>query len=275
MTDLDAILDAIGQLDDADIDLADAALQLARRAAPEADWQAARAHLSLIARAATAAAAEVDVLNLPGCAAMLSMLLADELGYHGDAQTYDDLGNANLIRVIERRQGLPVALGILWLHAAQAIGWEAFGINFPGHFLVGLGAGNQQVVLDVFNGGVILGPDELRALLRRVHGRRVALRREMLAPMCQRDVLLRLHGNILSRQELRGETAAALVTLHDMLRIAPNEPHLWLRAAGLHQALDEMAATLGCFDRFLALVPDGEAAARVRDEANELRARMN
>ena len=34
-------------------------------------------------------------------------------GYSGDELTYDDLQNANLMRVIDRRKGLPVALGIL------------------------------------------------------------------------------------------------------------------------------------------------------------------
>ncbi len=275
MTDLSLILDAIGQLDDAEIDLADAALQLARRAAPEGDLHEARAHLSLMARAAAALASDLDILDLPGCAAMLSRLLAEEFGYRGDSETYDDLDNANLIRVIERRRGLPVALGIIWLHAARATGWEAFGINFPGHFLVGLGAGNHQVVLDVFDGGRIMSIEDLRKILRRVHGKRVALRREMLAPMTNRDILLRLHGNIRSRQELRGQSHAALITLRDMLRIAPEEPHLWLEAAVLHQQHDEIAATLDCFDRFLALVPEGAAAERVRGEARELRGRMN
>ncbi len=275
MSDLHAILEAIGQLDDSEIDLADAALQLARRSAPDADWREASAHLSLIARAAAALAAEIDVLDLPGCAAMLASLLAEEFGYRGDSETYDDLANANLIRVIERRKGLPVALGILWLHAAQATGWEAFGINFPGHFLVGLGAGNHQVVLDVFDGGRVLSIEDLRSILHRVHGKRVALRREMLIPMSNREILLRLHGNIRSRQEQRGNPRAALATLHDMLLIAPAEPHLWLDAALLHRQQDEIAATLTCYERFLALVPEGAAAERIRDEARELRGRMN
>jgi regulator of sirC expression with transglutaminase-like and TPR domain len=275
MTDIALILDAIGQLDDSEIDLADAALQLARSTAPDADLHECRAHLSLMARAAAALAGDLDILDLPGCAAMLSSLLAEEFGYRGDSETYDDLANANLIRVIERRKGLPVALGIIWLHAARATGWEAFGINFPGHFLVGLGAGNHQVVLDVFDGGRIMSIEDLRKILRRVHGKRVALRREMLAPMTNREILLRLHGNIRSRQESRGQSHDALLTLRDMLRIAPEEPHLWLEAAVLHKQHDEIAATLDCYDRFLALVPEGAAADRIKDDARELRGRMN
>ena len=54
MIDPRAALEAIGLLPDTEIDIAGAALQLARVDAPDADWQAARAQLSEIARDAAA-----------------------------------------------------------------------------------------------------------------------------------------------------------------------------------------------------------------------------
>ncbi len=42
----------------------------------------------------------------------LSRVIAGTFSYQGDRQTYDDLQNANLMRVIDRRKGLPVALAI-------------------------------------------------------------------------------------------------------------------------------------------------------------------
>ncbi len=91
-------------------------------------------------------------------------------GYGGDVENYDDPANANLIRVIERRRGLPVALGILWLHAARAAGWAAHGIDFPGHFLLALTGRGEQRVVDVFAGGAALDARDLRALIKRVEG---------------------------------------------------------------------------------------------------------
>ncbi len=169
---------------------------------------------------------------------MLSWLLHDEMGFVGDSLTYDDLANANLIQLFERRRGLPVTLGIVWIHAAQAAGWEAYGVNFPGQFLVGLAAGNRQVLLDVFDGGRVLDPDDLRELLRRLQGRRVALRRDMLEPMSHRAVLLRMQGNIRSRQEQQGQFGAALATTIDMQRIAPLDPGLRLDADRLRGQLN-------------------------------------
>ncbi len=200
MTDPRTALEAVGQLPDAEIDIADAALQLARVDAPDADWTGARTHLSEVARQAVAIAANLGSDHLADCALALSGLLGGRFGYRGDAETYDDLANANLIRVIERRRGLPVALGILWLHAARSAGWTAYGIDFPAHFLIGLSDGKGQVILDVFNGGTPLAPRDLRVLLKRVEGEQSELRPGLLQPMTARRVLLRLQNNIMTRR---------------------------------------------------------------------------
>ena len=122
MSDPRAALEAIGVLPDVEIDIGDAALQLARVDAPDADWQAARAHLSELARDAVELADTIGTNDLSVRAEALAGLIAGRYAYAGDAETYDDLANANLISVIRRRKGLPVALGIIWLHTARAAG---------------------------------------------------------------------------------------------------------------------------------------------------------
>ena len=281
-------LDAIGQLPDDEIELADAALQLARAGSSDADWQAARAVLSQLARDAAALGAEVEEGDLPGQAEALAEMLSDRWHFAGDRATYDDPANADLIRVLERRRGLPVALGIVWLHCAKAAGWRAHGVDFPGHFLVALSGGRgaaqgrgparasgQQMVLDVFAGGIALDVRELRALLKQVEGGRAELRPGLLRPMSQRAILLRLQNNIKQRRHEAHDGAGALDCLGDMMRIAPDEARLWREAGRLNQREDRVAAALHCFERFLSLVPQGADAARVRLEVEELRARLN
>jgi regulator of sirC expression with transglutaminase-like and TPR domain len=275
MTHPHSALDAIGLLPDSEIDVADAALHLARVDAPEADWRAARAHLSDIAREAVRAAAGISADDLPAQAEALATLLAGRHGYRGDSETYENLDNANLIRVIERRRGLPVALGILWLHAARAAGFAAHGIDFPGHFLVGLDGARRQIVLDVFSGGKALDAKDLRPLLKRVEGPNAELRPGILVPMGARAVLLRLQNNIKLRRLRAPDLAAALACAETMLRIAPEEAPLWREAALLHQRLDQVSAALRCYERFLDLVPQGDAATRARAAMEELRSRLN
>ena len=271
-----AALDAVGHLPDPEIDIADAALHLARVDAPAADWQAARAELSAIARDAVELARAVGrEATLPVLGEALSGLLVGRYGFRGDPDTYDDLDNANLIRVIERRKGLPVALGILWLHAARAAGWGAHGVDFPAHFLLALSGRGSQLVLDVFDGGTPLDARQLRALLKRIEGDRAELRPGLLRPMDVRAVLLRLQNNIKARRLGLGDLAGAATCAEDMLRIAPDHAGLWREAGLMHQRLGHVQAALRCLQRFLDLAPQGESAARARAAIDELRTRLN
>jgi regulator of sirC expression with transglutaminase-like and TPR domain len=273
MSDPRDALDAIGVLPDVEIDIAEAALAFARIDAPKADWRVARAHLSELARDMVELGGGADELETR--AAILTRAVAGRHGYHGDDLSYDDLANANLIRVTERRQGMPVALGVVWLHACRAVGWPAHGVDFPGHFLIALAGRGGQIVLDVFNGGTAMHAPELRALIKRVEGQKAELRPGVLQPLSTRGVLLRLQNNIKSRRLQAGNVTGSLACVLDMLRIAPDRASLWREAAILHQRLDQVAAAVRCLDRFLVLVPDGEVADRVRAAAETLRGRLN
>jgi regulator of sirC expression with transglutaminase-like and TPR domain len=270
-----AALDAIGLLPDTEIDIADAALHLARVDTPDADWQAAREDLSAIARDSVAQARRIKDADLAVRAEALCGLLVGGYGFRGDRDNYDDPANANLIRVIERRKGIPVALGVVWLHAARAAGWGAHGVDFPMHFLLALEGKGSQLVLDAFEGGVALDARDLRALIKRVEGERAELRPGVLRPMNARAVLIRLQNNIKARRLDAGDLPSALTCTEDMLRIAPDHAALWREAGLMHQRLDHVAAALRCFERFLAIEPQGEAATRARAVMEELRTRRH
>ena len=205
----------MGELPDEEIDLADAALQFARLATPKADPGKARDHLSLIARAAASARRG----DLRERSIFLADLFTQRLGYAGDEETYDDFANANLIQVIERRRGLPVALGILWLHAAYAAGWDAAGINLPGHFVIALRRpGEEPMVLDPFRSARLDGSD---------------LPEDMLEPMLRREVLLRLQNNVRLRLFQGGDLAGAAPVARAHQRQAPPpgaSPSRWTRS---------------------------------------------
>jgi regulator of sirC expression with transglutaminase-like and TPR domain len=275
MTEPRAALTAIGQLTDAEIDIGSAALQLARVDAPGADWQAAARHLSDLVQRILQRAVALDPEDLPGRAAALADLLVGELGYSGDLETYDDPANANLIRVIERRRGLPVALGVIWLHTARAAGWGSHGVDFPAHFLVALEGHKTQVVLDVFNRGQIMSARELRTLLKRVEGEKAELRPGLLQPMSTRRVLLRLQNNIMTRRLEAGDLRGGLRCTEDMLLIAPDQAELWRQAGIMNQRLEQVAAARDCYQQFLELVPQGPVANSVRTQLDILKSMLN
>ena len=273
-----AALDAAGQLPDAEIDLAAVALQFARIDAPDADWREAATALSELAQAAVAAATanpDADAGDAERRREVLASVIHGQFRFAGDTEHYDDPANANLIRVTERRRGLPVALGILWLHAAEAAGWAAHGIDFPGHFLLAVEGGRGQALVDVFSGGTGLAAPELRALIKRIEGEKAELRPGLLRLMDKRAVLLRLQNNIKLRRLRGGDLAGALACTEDMLRLAPEAALLWREAGLMNQRLDRIGAALGCLDRSLEIEPEGETARRIRTVVEELRHRLN
>ncbi|WP_428393108.1 SirB1 family protein [Lichenicoccus sp.] len=249
-----------------------AALQLARLGAPERDWLDASAHLSLLAREAAAIGAVLNGRTAEARIGALAGLIHARFGYRGDRETYDDLDNANLIRVIERRRGLPVALGVIWLHCIHAAGWEGWGIDFPGHFLVALGgAQGAGTLIDVFGEGATVGSPDLLALLAGITGHPTPIEPGMLRPMAVRDVLLRLQRNLVGRRAAAGDRVGALASLEGMLLMAPDVAPHWLQAADLHRVLGQTDDAIACLERFLALVPSSDASDQARAQIALLR----
>jgi len=254
-------------------DIAEAALALASFERPRVRLDRYRAHLcDLAAEVGRAAGGARD----PAARlAALNAVIVETHRYEGDALNYDDLQNANLMRVIDRRKGLPVALGILYLHAARAQGWAMAGLAFPGHFLLRLGDGDGRVVVDPFHGGAARAPHELRDLLKALSGAAAELRPDYFAEIPDRDILLRLQNNIKLRLMQQNDAAAAAAVVARMLLVAPDSAVLWREAGLLNVRAGNLQAAIDAFERYLAL----ETRAAPRHEAatllQRLRERLN
>lgn len=261
-------LEQIGRLADDSIDLAEAALLLGALDLPETDLSHYRRHLAQLA-ADVADFAGPQAASLDVRVAALRHVLAERHGYDGDRRTYDDLQNANLMRVIDRRRGLPVALGILYIHAARAQGWRAFGINFPGHFLIAVEDDEERAIVDPFEQGAQVDLPTLQTMLRNAIGPQAELQPEYYASMTNRGVLLRLQNNIKRRVKDAGENQRVAAVLDAMLAIAPEIPDLWRECAEVRGELGEMRAALKALDRLVLLADDSQ-----RSEALALRRTM-
>ncbi|MBT5111154.1 MAG: tetratricopeptide repeat protein [Rhodospirillaceae bacterium] len=230
-TQPETLLRAIGAGPDHPINVAAAALALSALDDTRTDMTPYSQHLNDVA----AAVGRKMVRTVEDAHGALRAVLADDHGYVGDDQTYDDLQNANLMHVIDRRKGLPVALGILYIDAARAQGWTIEGLGFPGHFLLRLDWNGERVVLDPFHGGVERTPSDLRMLLQTVQGAGAELRPEHYESVTDREILLRLQNNIKLRQMQKGDSARAATVIEHMMLIAPGLLELW-RELGLVRA---------------------------------------
>ncbi|HWA30883.1 MAG TPA: transglutaminase-like domain-containing protein [Rhizomicrobium sp.] len=249
-------LKALGESGEGPHNLAEAALMLSLLDHPRAALAPYRAHLDEIAHYARAEAKLATTAE--GMARALSALMAGRYGYDGDRLTYDDPQNADLLQVIDRRRGLPVALGILYIHAARAAGCTAEGLNSPGHFLMRLIFRGGEALLDPFNGGVTLDREKLGTPPRMggiaVDDQRVA------DPVSDTEVLLRLQNNLKQRASQSGDRARALDIAKRMVLIGPRRVDLWLELARLQEGAGSLGAAKQAYEAALALSKPGEAS---------------
>jgi len=253
------------------LDVAEAALLLAARERPDLDLAPYRAHLAeMVAGARERAHADVGraIVGLNG-------LLFAELGYRGDTATYDDPRNANLADVIDRRRGLPVALGILYIHAGRAMGLDVHGLNTPGHFLVGIGTGDRRIVCDPFNTGRILDAAGLRQILVSAGEQTIEdIDLVRYPPMDDHVVLLRLQNNLKLRALRSGDSDRAVQVLESMVLVAPGHAASWRELAGLYAGRESLVAARQALERGLAVAGGSEMRAIEADLAR-LRRRFN
>ena len=249
-------------VDDDEIVLDEAALSLALLDHPGTDLASYRdlletvaTRLAMIGREATTARERADAL---------SSVLADEYGFTGDRDTYDDPANADLISVLDRRRGLPVSLSILYVAAARKVGWTANALDVPGHVLVLVGEGVAPVIVDPFRGGIAIEREQLAAIVAAMSpGPTVAVRH--VAAMPNRAVLVRLLLNQATRAEQAGRGRRALELYRRMTSMAPGHAHAWWERARLELVDDDVAAARTSLTAMLEITREPELRRRVTE----------
>jgi len=269
--EIEAEIAAVGRTEDDDIDLARAALLLAALDRPRVPLQRYGDHLEEIA----AAMAEQPADTLRRRVDVLRQVLFEDLGYAGDRATYDDLQNANLMRVIDRRRGLPVSLAILCLHALRSQGWPAEALRFPGHVLVRLSDPHGRLILDPFDGGRTLDPQALRSLAKAVGGPDAELTPDHVQAMSNRETLLRLQNNIKVRRLQTSDADGGLAALETMLRLSPGDWRLWREAAGLHLRCGNLHAAVMALEHVVDLADRPEDRSQAERARQAIHAKLN
>lgn len=268
-----ASLKEIGATDDDAIAPGECALLLALLDRPGADLDGYRRHLAAVA-AAAAEHADGSSSVVAQCA-VLRKVLVETFGYTGDRQTYDDLRNANLMHVIDRRKGLPVALGILFLHAGRAYGGAIDGLNFPSHFLLRIESRGQRAIIDPFDGARTVSAFDLRRLLKEAVGPHAEITPDHHRVVGNRDILIRLQNNIKIRAIAGGDTDLALRVLETLMAIAPMRTEFWWEAALMHYQRGNIRTAIETLEGFLDERASAGPHERIETLLRKLRSRLN
>jgi regulator of sirC expression with transglutaminase-like and TPR domain len=263
------ILETAGRAADDDFPLLEAAIACAVHENPDRDPDMARR------QGADAVRRVRQRLERESPEEAVAEAIAGDLHLNGDLLTYDHPDNADIIAVAERRKGLSVALGIYYIHAARKAGLAVQGVDFPGHFLLRIETEEGPLALDPFSEGRVVLPSELtRRALRTGLTPDVAGRLDrLMAPVSDRQVLIRLQNNVFARAAANRDYARAERSALRRALLDPTDHRPWLDVAAAREGQGALAGALQALSQ--AQILDGGAAIAARAARERVRLRLN
>jgi regulator of sirC expression with transglutaminase-like and TPR domain len=205
----------------------------------------------------------------------LAETMAGDLRLVGDLMTYEHPDNADIIAVCQRRRGIPVALGVLYLDAARRCDLPVWGVDFPGHFLLRIETEEGPLALDPFSEGRVVLPSELsrRALMTGLTPDVADRLEALMAPVSDRAVLIRLQNNIFARASQARDYARAERSALRRALLDPTDHRPWIDVAAAREGQGALAGALQALTRAQTL--DGGAAIAARAARERVRLRLN
>lgn len=209
-------------------------------------------------------------------AVALADVLGGRCGFHGSGADYRRLESSLLHEVLRRRRGLPILLSVVWMEVARRAGAPVYGVALPGHFVVGFGPAEDQVLADPFDGGRVLTGRDAELLVAGATG--APLDPSMLTPADPLDVVLRILNNVRAWAATRPERSEVALWAVELSLLLPSHPaRLRYEHAQLLVQRGDFLRGAAELDAYAELVSgvDGPAAERVRGQARAARARLN
>ncbi|WP_447039773.1 transglutaminase-like domain-containing protein [Streptomyces sp. DSM 118878] len=209
-------------------------------------------------------------------AAAVGELLGGRCGFRGRPGDYQRLESALLHQVLRRHRGLPILLSVLWVEVARRAGATVHGIALPGHFVVGFGPPDGQVLADPFAGGRVLTGTDAELLVAAATG--APLAPSMLVPADTLDIVRRVLDNIRAWAAPRPERCDVSLWALDLCLLLPSPPpRLRFERAQLLVQKGDFAIGARELDTYADEVAgtDTATADRARHQAQMARARLN
>lgn len=152
----------------------------------------------------------------------INQYLYDDLGFSGNRTDYYDPRNSFLNDVIERRQGIPITLALVYLEVARRVGFPMVGVGMPGHFLIRPDIPEIEIFVDAFNSGEVIFAQDCQERLEQIYQQPVTLQPEFFAVVSHRQFLARMLTNLKYIYLKQQDLAKSLAVVERILLLFPD-----------------------------------------------------
>ena len=205
-----------------DVDLVQLMLELAADAYPGLDRMECLLEIDRLGVACTDQPCWQLAHDLPGRLTLISRFLYEVEGFHGNREAYYEPRNSYLNDVLARRTGIPISLGILYMAVAARAGLKMFGVNTPGHFVVGGSSIDGTLFVDPFTNGDVLPLAACRCRVLASSGHQVAVSTDDFRPAAPRDIVARVLRNLKAAYAMQNEWRAVLDVQERLTALLPH-----------------------------------------------------
>jgi regulator of sirC expression with transglutaminase-like and TPR domain len=201
----------------------------------------------------------------------LNQILFVEEGLRGNTDNYYDPRNSYINEVLDKKQGIPISLSVIYIEVARRLNFTIHGIGFPGHFIVKYLEGEREILIDAFNGGHILTLKNCQELLDRVYGGSVVVQPSFLQVMDKKAIILRMLFNLKGIYYQKDEYAKALSIVDRILMLNPGIPSEIRDRGLLFMQTSLFAKALADLEYYLATATSPEDSTNIQGHIKTLR----
>jgi len=166
-----------------------------------------------------------------------------------------------IVERLSRRLGIPISLSVVYMEIARRLDRPIAGVGLPGHFIVVYEDGASRYWVDPFHSGRILSFEDCCVLARDAAGADLASHPAMLEPLSNRQILVRMLGN-LKAIYLRGQAFdKARVVLDLMIDAMPAYAEGYRERGLVYLRQMNFRSAKSDLESFLRLDPDSKERA--------------
>lgn len=201
--------------------------------------------------------------------------LFEELGVHGSRFEYYSSSNSYINEVIEDREGLPIALSVLYIDIGRRLGLNIQGVGMPGHFIVQFSPAAHPTeiqMIDPFEQGKRLSDEDIT---NRLTEARVPDLPQFRVPQTAVQICERMIGNLLGLAEQQRDDAAVLRYRETLVTLSPTNTEYRAKRLDMRARTGRLASAIDDANWFIEHPTDEIDQERLREFRSNLESELS